>query len=1000
MPSKIYDDEKQETGQSGGHERLPMSDEVRNQEIADLEQQFEGKDATGNEKNDPDPTKDWPEDERGYYNVLKSASKGGSNTSKWGKMRAAAAATGVWKKSAGIGGIIGVILAAVAFFSFLGTFQLTHMTEFADNVFGAQTRRIIGARAAKHYILAADGQYFKKNGIGRIATGYGALNPETVRGDLRKKGWDISLNQDGRVVLSSITIVDGKQVLTPVESDDTRLSNKQMRSKISELFDGVYPQDSFLKRNMRTRTAFKSMGIQRVFFETPRQAVENWQLEMIKKIRNRLSLAQNPNLKATGIDDEAQKQADDIASKIDDPNFDPGAPGNMPDVSTVPDIAGGVGGGLLKGAQLDQYTQAACETVAYSEGVVLTAKAVRYATLIANAGMIYVMAHQIKSGEGVTGEQVGAVMALINRSPGIGASGSYRQMSGEKTANVQHANEFGMSLTGIGGGLATAIQAAKDLLSQVTIAGKDGNDYCRLTRNPFYQVGSAVVGGTVMVLSAIGTGGVSITGVVAKFTTSIAASVSWETAKAMARPYLARALVGGAAMLAYGPSQGGDKTFDAFAGGAMAMASASRYQNGMSQQLTLAQRAELEKTIATEKADKAKNQSVYTKYFALNNVDSALAKQLAIMPSNAKDSTIVAAKNIGALPSKLVNAVSLLTPSGRAHALVTEGNPYVINNALDLPFYSLTDEKVEKLNSQYDIVENEEWIHNSPEGLAGYTQWVNECFPANNPLLLHGMATTTDEESLISDKCSNLEDERYERYATYRMDRGIQQSILFMSKTSDCTDPDSEDPFCKDVDPGTEPSATATNASSTTTTGTGAQCVTTGITEPPADDTRTTWSGKTVNQRTKVMLEQAQGIIRQKYSGFNITVTQGSYGGISASRGSHDGGGAVDIGGNSNGFTGNMQKAEDIASALRSVGFAAWVRTPENSGFTWHIHANAIGDKDTNSTIDWMIKEYFAGNNGLDGSRKATDPHLPTIGRPIPEWALKYGSASCPVIST
>src|SRR5690606_37754794 len=55
---------------------------------------------------------------------------------------------------------------------------------------------------------------------------------------------------------------------------------------------------------------------------------------------------------------------------------------------------------------------------------------------------------------------------------------------------------------------------------------------------------------------------------------------------------------------------------------------------------------------------------------------------------------------------------------------------------------------------------------------------------------------------------------------------------------------------------------------------------------------RTTFSGRTVNERTRDMLAAAEEIL-----GFDIVVTQGSYnaGGVAASAGTHDGGGAVDI---------------------------------------------------------------------------------------------------------
>jgi peptidoglycan hydrolase-like protein with peptidoglycan-binding domain len=140
--------------------------------------------------------------------------------------------------------------------------------------------------------------------------------------------------------------------------------------------------------------------------------------------------------------------------------------------------------------------------------------------------------------------------------------------------------------------------------------------------------------------------------------------------------------------------------------------------------------------------------------------------------------------------------------------------------------------------------------------------------------------------------------------------------------------------------------------------------------EPAHNYTRRTWSGKTVNQRTYDMLKQAEAL-----SGMTINLSQGSYNtGVSASAGTHDGGGVVDI----------ASSSSALCQALRKVGFAAWVRTPAQ-GFAYHIHACAIGDREMASGAKSQVQSYFNGRNGLAGNGADTNPP-----RPYPAWAAKY----------
>jgi hypothetical protein len=145
--------------------------------------------------------------------------------------------------------------------------------------------------------------------------------------------------------------------------------------------------------------------------------------------------------------------------------------------------------------------------------------------------------------------------------------------------------------------------------------------------------------------------------------------------------------------------------------------------------------------------------------------------------------------------------------------------------------------------------------------------------------------------------------------------------------------------------------------------------------EPAMDMSRTTYGGKTVNQRTKVLLQRAAEIY-----GAGFTLTQGSYHtGVAASAGTHDGGGCVDINVNS---MSTSQRAAAV-QALRKAGFAAWLRTPAE-GFAYHIHACAIGDRDMASIAKNQVQSYFNGRSGLASNRAVTDAlHWPN-------WADKY----------
>ncbi|WP_018157468.1 hypothetical protein [Demetria terragena] len=131
---------------------------------------------------------------------------------------------------------------------------------------------------------------------------------------------------------------------------------------------------------------------------------------------------------------------------------------------------------------------------------------------------------------------------------------------------------------------------------------------------------------------------------------------------------------------------------------------------------------------------------------------------------------------------------------------------------------------------------------------------------------------------------------------------------------------------------------------------------------------KTTVDGKTVNTRTKNMLAAAE-----KKAG-NLPLTQGSYnpGGVGASAGTHDGGGALDI------SVRNISDKTAAVKALRQVGFAAWLRTTAQ-GFDPHIHAIAVNDTDMSPSAQDQVGDYYEGRNGLASGAADDGPKVTKV---------------------
>ncbi|MGH3758898.1 peptidoglycan-binding protein [Actinophytocola sp.] len=121
---------------------------------------------------------------------------------------------------------------------------------------------------------------------------------------------------------------------------------------------------------------------------------------------------------------------------------------------------------------------------------------------------------------------------------------------------------------------------------------------------------------------------------------------------------------------------------------------------------------------------------------------------------------------------------------------------------------------------------------------------------------------------------------------------------------------------------------------------------------------RLTYHGATMNSRTKAMLVEAERLLNRR-----LGITQGSYnpGGDPDSAGTHDGGGALDI--SVAGMSSSTRTT--VVRRLREVGFAAWLRTPEQGDWGYHIHAVAISDTDQSPAAQHQAGDYYLGRNGL-----------------------------------
>jgi hypothetical protein len=107
-----------------------------------------------------------------------------------------------------------------------------------------------------------------------------------------------------------------------------------------------------------------------------------------------------------------------------------------------------------------------------------------------------------------------------------------------------------------------------------------------------------------------------------------------------------------------------------------------------------------------------------------------------------------------------------------------------------------------------------------------------------------------------------------------------------------------------------------------------------------------------LNKRTAAALD----VVHERL-GYELTIAQGSYHKTTtASAGTHDGGGAVDLA---------PFEADKKVHAMRAVGFAAWHRLPSQGDWPEHVHGILRGDQEMSPQAAAQIVSFDDHRNGL-----------------------------------
>jgi hypothetical protein len=135
---------------------------------------------------------------------------------------------------------------------------------------------------------------------------------------------------------------------------------------------------------------------------------------------------------------------------------------------------------------------------------------------------------------------------------------------------------------------------------------------------------------------------------------------------------------------------------------------------------------------------------------------------------------------------------------------------------------------------------------------------------------------------------------------------------------------------------------------------------------------RLNWRGVVANRRTIEMLEITE--LRGLRDLMPLRIPQGSYTtGVSASAGTHSGGGALDI----SVWDLTSTQRDRVVRELRETSFAAWYRPYLPGVWPAHIHAIAIGDKEMSTAAAEQVVQYRNGQNGLANHGPDNGPDVP-----------------------
>lgn len=161
---------------------------------------------------------------------------------------------------------------------------------------------------------------------------------------------------------------------------------------------------------------------------------------------------------------------------------------------------------------------------------------------------------------------------------------------------------------------------------------------------------------------------------------------------------------------------------------------------------------------------------------------------------------------------------------------------------------------------------------------------------------------------------------------------------------------------------------------------------------------RTTYQGRAINQGTNQIMAALNKMVRTPQFGGereNVTMVQGGYnkGGVAASAGTHDGGGAFDL---------TAWNWANRVRALRILGCAAFHRPYnwDNRRGGAHIHTVVVGDGTASAGAKQQVSAYLAGRNGLANNAKDADKRpavLPILFHLDGDLSPRYAKVACGV---